>query len=191
MIAFAVSRDGEQVAYFLYHPNRLVIRRTESGEVVGEVSLEGSEFADLPSLDWSRDESLVLVRRWPGPEHETQYDLICVRDRRVERTGMSGEIYSFFPTSDRFLGAHWLYDRSDTSPRRGFFSVAVSGRDTVNLSLPLCRDAWHANVSPDESLIAYPCNQGIVMSALARGEGHKSDVNVAVGRVTVIGWIVR
>jgi hypothetical protein len=191
MIAFAVSRDGEQVAYFLYHPNRLVIRGTGSGEVVGEVSLEGSEFADLPSLDWSRDGSVVLVRRWSGPEHETQYDLIHVQERRVERTGMSGEIYSLFPKSNRFLGVHLLYDRSNASPLRAFFSMTVSGRDTVNFSLPVCREAWHAKVSPDESLIAFPCNQGIVIGALARGEGHKSDINVPVGRVTVIGWIRR
>src|SRR5207245_10297746 len=33
MIAFAVSRDGEQIAYFLYNPKRLVIRSTSSGKV--------------------------------------------------------------------------------------------------------------------------------------------------------------
>lgn len=190
MIAFAVSRDGEQIAYFLYHPKRLVIRSTGAGTIAAEISLEGTEFADLPSLGWSPDDSLILVRRWPGPEHETQYDLVHILERRVERTGISGEIYSFFPKSNRLLGVHLRYDGSSASPLREFFSMALGGGDTVNLSLPPCRECWHAAVSPDERLIAYPSNQGVAIDALTRGIGP-SNTRVPVGHAEVIGWIAR
>jgi len=191
MIAFAVSRDGEQIAYFLYNPKRLVIRSTSSGKVGREVSLEGNEFAGLPSLSWSPDGRLVLVRRWPGPEHETQYDLIHLPEGRVERTGINGEIYSFFPKSNRVLGVHLIYDRSSASPLRQFFSMAFREREAVNLSLPPCRGSWHAEVSPDETLIAYPCDEKIVIRSLAQGDEPKGETTVAVGHAEVIGWIVK
>ena len=191
MIAFAVSRDGEQIAYFLYNPKRLVIRSTSSGKVGREVSLEGNEFAGLPSLSWSPDGRLVLVRRWPGPEHETQYDLIHLPEGRVERTGINGEIYSFFPKSNRVLGVHLIYDRSSASPLRQFFSMAFPEREAVNLSLPPCRGSWHAEVSPDETLIAYPCDEKIVIRSLAQGDEPKGETTVAVGHAEVIGWIVK
>ncbi len=191
MITFAVSRDGEQIAYFVYSPKRLVIRSTNSGTVTREIGLEGSEYAGLPSLSWSADGSLVLLRRWPGPEHETEYDLIHIPEGRVERTGISGEIYSFFPASNRLLGVHLIYDGSKSSPLYQFFSMALPGREAVNLSLPPCSESWHAAVSPDEKLIAYPCNQSIVIRPLARGEEHGGETNVAVGNAEVLGWIVK
>jgi hypothetical protein len=197
MITFAVSGDGEQIAYFLYNPKRLVIRSTDSGGVRREISLEGNEFADLPHLRWSPDGHLLLVARWPGPEYKTQYELVHLPEGRVERTQMSDErysgfpkdeIYSFFPKSERLLGVHLLYDGSSASPLRRFFSMAPTRRDTLDLSLPPCRGSWHAEVSPDERLIAYPCNkdQDIEIAGLARGEGRQSDTNVAVGRAEVL-----
>ncbi len=191
LIAFAVSRDGEQIAYFLRHPNRLVIRSTGSGIVTREIGLEGGEFADLPSLRWSPDGSAILIRRWSGPEYETEYDIAHLPEARIERTGIRGEIYSFLPKSGRLLGAHLIYDKSNTSPRRQFFSMALPGQDPVNLPLPLCREAWQAEVSPDEKLIAFPCKQGILISALAGGEEKRNGMEVPVGRAEVIGWIVK
>jgi len=191
MIAFAVSRDGEQIAYFLYHPNRLVIRSTGSGKVTREISLEGNEFADLPSLSWSPDGAAVLIRRWSGPEHETEYDLADILEARIERTGIRGQIYSFLPKTNRLLGAHLIYDKSNASPRRQFFSMALRERDPVNLPLPQCRESWHAEVSPDEKLIAFPCNQGIVIGTMAGDDEKKSRREVPVGRAEVIGWIAK
>jgi hypothetical protein len=216
MIIFAVSRDGAGLAYFLYHPQRLVIRSTDSGKVTGQIGLEGSEFADLPILSWSPDGSVLLVPRWPGPEHETEYDLVHIPEERVvhipeeriERAGIQARreqgprpltrlppprnlIYSFFPNSNRLLGVHLTYDTSSLSPLRQFFSMALPGYEAVDLSLPQCRECWQAEVSPDEKLIAYPCDQGILIGLLAGPKERTGQRRVPVGRAEVLGWIVK
>ena len=191
LVVFAVSRDGEEIAYFRYRPNRVVVRSTRFGKISREINLEGREFAGLPRLSWSPDGSAVLIPRWPGPGHETEYDLAHIPEARIEKTEIRGNVYSFLPKSDRVLGVRLTYDKSNASPLRQFFSMALSGRDAVNLLLPQCRESWHAEVSPDERLIAFPCNQGIVIGALATGDEKKSEREVPVGRAEVIGWIAR
>ncbi len=192
MIVFAVSRDGARIAYFLYHhPQRLVIRSTDSGKVAGQIDLEGREFANLPSLSWSPDGSVLLVPRWPGPEHETEYDLVHVPEARIEKTGIQGLIYSFLPKSNRLLGVHLIYDKRYAAPLRQFFSMALPGRETIDLSLPQCRESWHAEVSPDEKLIAYPCDQGILIGVLAGPNERTDRRTVPVGPAEVLGWIVK
>ncbi len=191
MVVFAISRDDARVAYFLYRPQRLVIRSTDSGKVTGQIDLEGPEFAALPSLSWSPDGSALLVPRWPGPEHDTQYDLVHIPEARIERTGIQGLIYSFLPKSNRLLGAHLTYEKPYAAPLRQFFSMALPGHEAIDLLLPQCRESWHAEVSPDEKLIAYPCDQGIVIRVLAGPNERPGQMTVPVGRTEVLGWIAK
>ena len=189
LIVFAVSPDGAQIAYYLSDPHRLVVRSVDSGTVARAISLEGREFANLPVLSWSPDGRVVLVRRWPGPEHKTEYDFVYVSPERVEATGIRGEIYSFFPKSNRLLGVHLLYDGSSASPRRRFFSMALPSREALDLPVPQCSEAWHAEVSPDEELIAYPCDSHIVIAPLAGGDSGKAAREVPLEGGSVLGWI--
>jgi len=192
LIVFAVSPDGAQIAYYLSDPHRLVVRSIDSGTVAQEISLEGREFAGLPLLSWSPDGRVVLVRRWPGPEHKTEYDFVHVSPERIEATGIRGEIYSFFPKSNRLLGVHLSYDGSTASPRRRFYSMALPSRETLDLPLPECSEAWHAEVSPDEKLIAYPCDdRNVVIAALAGGDSGKATREVPPAGGSVLGWIIK
>ena len=188
----ALSPDGSQVAYFVYRPQRIVIRSTSSGAVTKAMPLGAGEYADVPRLSWSPDGSALLVPRWPDPDSETVYDLVRVRDGRIQATALKGEIYSLLPRSGRLLAVHLMYDSSQTAPVRQFFSMDLDGRDTLNVPLPPCRGSWYGEVSPDEALIAYPCgDQSVVIGALAGGPGSQPEREIPVGRGNVIGWIVK
>lgn len=188
----AVSPDGSQVAYFVYRPQRILIRSTSSGAITKEIPLGTGEYADEPRLSWSPDGSALLVPRWPGPDSETVYNLVHVRDGRIQATALKGDIYSLLPRSGRLLAVRLTYDKSEASPVRQFFSMDPDGRDTLTLPLPPCRGSWYGEVSPDEALIAYPCgDQTVVIGALAGGAGSRPERAIPVGTGNVIGWIAR
>jgi len=198
---FALSRDGSQVAYLVYRPIRLVIRRTDSGRVAEEVHLEGPEPGGMYALDWSPDGTSVLVRWWLGPEYENEYKLVHVPEGRVEPSKIRGSIYSlysFFPKRHRLLGVR--------RPSSRFLSIAVDGGGATSLPLIPCSTSFEAEISPDETLIAYPCDRFVVgIGALAPDTAHNRETTVRVGHpegnfltdwvdvgpAAVLGWIVR
>jgi len=206
---FALSRDGAQIAYLVYRPVRLVIRRSDSGTVAEEVNLEGPEPGGMYALDWSPDGTSVLVRWWLGPEYENEYKLVHVPEGRVERSKIRGSIYSlysFLPKRHRLLGVRRPSSRSNAPQLRRFLSIAVDGSDATSLPLIPCSTSFEAEISPDETLIAYPCDHFVVgIGALARDTVHNRETTVTVshpegsfltawvdvGPAAVLGWIVR
>ncbi len=68
--------------------------------------------------------------------------------------------------------------------------MALPSRDTLDLPLPQCGEAWHAEVSPDEELIAYPRDdRNVVIAALAGADSGKAAREVSLEGGSVLGWI--
>ncbi len=205
---FALSWDGSQIAYLVYRPVRLVIRRSDSGRVAEEVNLEGPEPGGMYALDWSPDGTSVLVQWWLGPGYENEYKLVHLPEGRVEPTKIRGSIYAlyaFFPKRHRLLGVRRSSSRSNAQ-QLSFLSIAVDGGDATSLPLMPCSTSFEAEISPDETLIAYPCDHFVVgIGALAPDTAHNRETTVTlshpegnpftawvnVGPAEVLGWIVR
>jgi len=205
---FALSRDGSQIAYLVYRPVRLVIRRSDSGRIAEEVNLEGPEPGGMYALDWSPDGTSVLVQWWLGPGYENEYKLVHVSEGRIEPSKLRGSIYalySFFPKRHRLLGVRRSSSRSNNQ-QLTFLSIAVDGGDATSFPLTPCNTSFEAEISPDETQIAYPCDHFVVgIGALARDSAHNRETRVTVGHpegnflrtwvdvgpAAVLGWIVR
>ena len=151
----------------------------------------------------------MLVQWWLGPEHENEYKLVHIPEGRVEPSKIRSSIYSvysFFPKRHRLLGVRLPSSRSNAQQLRLFLSIALDGGDTTSLPFIPCSGSFEAEISPDEALIAYPCDHFVVgIGALAgdtahnrettvtvsHPEGNPSTAWVNVGPAAVLGWIAR